>query len=172
MRDSEMPDERERALGMALRNARIEASLGLRELGRWVGVDSAQLSSWELGEEVPTLEDVAGLLGALGVVGEEKTRIMELTRELAGSSWIMYGSQADTAHYTMVALPRAARGVDDRVGSAADPGAAANPRLRAAGVRPDPVGQRNPGARRRESLEPQRGSVRSGPSRGADIRRY
>ena len=103
MRDSEMPDPRERALGMALRNARIEASLGLRELGRWVGVDSARLSSWELGEEVPTLEDVAGLLGALGVVGEEKTRIMELTRELAGSSWIMYGSQADTAHYTMVA---------------------------------------------------------------------
>lgn len=103
MRDSEMPDPSEHALGMALRDARLEACFGLRELGRWVGVEPDQLSSWELGQEVPTLEDVAGVLGALGVVGEKKSRIMELAREVAGASWIMYGSQADTAHYTMVA---------------------------------------------------------------------
>ncbi|WP_116199017.1 helix-turn-helix domain-containing protein [Amycolatopsis circi] len=102
MRDSEMPAPYERVLGMALRNARIEASLGLRELGRWIGVEPALLSSWELGQRIPTLEDVAGVLGALGVVGEKKTRIMALTRELAGSSWVMRGSQADTAHYAIL----------------------------------------------------------------------
>ncbi|WP_409182160.1 helix-turn-helix domain-containing protein [Amycolatopsis sp. VS8301801F10] len=103
MRDSDTPTPQERALGRELRNARIEASFGLRELGRWVGVEPALLSSWELGEEVPTLEDVAGVLGALGVVGEKKTRIMELARDLAGTSWIMPGSQANTAHYALVA---------------------------------------------------------------------
>ncbi|GAB3381251.1 helix-turn-helix domain-containing protein [Amycolatopsis echigonensis] len=103
MRDSEMPGPPERVLGTALRNARIEASFGLRELGRWLGVDAALLSSWELGEQVPTLEDVAGVLGALGVVGEKKARIMALARELAGASWIMPGSQADTAHHAIVA---------------------------------------------------------------------
>ncbi|MGV9297241.1 helix-turn-helix domain-containing protein [Amycolatopsis sp. NPDC003676] len=103
MRDSDTPTPQERVLGRALRNARIEASFGLRELGRWVGVDPALLSSWELGQAIPTLEDVAGVLGALGVVGEKKTRIMELARELAGASWIMHGSQANTAHYALVA---------------------------------------------------------------------
>ncbi|MFE3172550.1 helix-turn-helix domain-containing protein [Amycolatopsis sp. NPDC059090] len=102
MRDSEMPAPYERVLGMALRNARIEASFGLRELGRWIGVDPALLSCWELGHRVPTQEDVAGVLGALGVVGEQKARIMALTRELAGSSWVMRGSQADTAHYAIL----------------------------------------------------------------------
>ncbi|WP_370939109.1 Scr1 family TA system antitoxin-like transcriptional regulator [Amycolatopsis sp. cg13] len=102
MRDSEMPAPYERVLGLELRNARIEARFGLRELGRWIGVDPALLSSWELGQRVPTLEDVAGILGALGVVGEKKARIMALTRELAGSSWVMRGSQADTAHYAIL----------------------------------------------------------------------
>ncbi|WP_051166149.1 helix-turn-helix domain-containing protein [Amycolatopsis orientalis] len=103
MRDSEMPAPQRCALGRALRDARIDASFGLRELGRWVGVDPALLSSWELGEQVPTLEDVAGLLGALGVVGERKARIMSLARELAGSSWVMRGSPADPPHYATVA---------------------------------------------------------------------
>ncbi|MFB9928879.1 helix-turn-helix domain-containing protein [Amycolatopsis halotolerans] len=103
MRDSEMPAPYDRVLGTALRNARIEASFGLGELGRWLGVDPALLSSWELGQRMPTLEDVAGVLGALGVVGEKKARIMALARELAGSSWVMRGSQEDTAHYAMVA---------------------------------------------------------------------
>ncbi|WP_406629036.1 helix-turn-helix domain-containing protein [Amycolatopsis sp. WGS_07] len=97
MRDSEMPAPRERVLGLALRHARIEASFGLCELGRWVGVDPALLSSWELGQRVPSLEDVAGVLGALGVVGERKTRIMALARELAGSSWFTRESRADPA---------------------------------------------------------------------------
>ncbi|MYW90438.1 helix-turn-helix domain-containing protein [Amycolatopsis rubida] len=94
MRDSKMPTPQERGLGAALRSVRIEASFDLTELSRWVGVDPALLSSWERGERVPTPEDVAGVLGALGVVGERKARIMSLARRVAGLSWFIPGSQA------------------------------------------------------------------------------
>lgn len=54
----------------------------------------ALLSNWERGECVPTPEDVASVLGALGVVGERKARIMSLARSVAGSSWFLSGAQA------------------------------------------------------------------------------
>ncbi|MGW7531492.1 helix-turn-helix domain-containing protein [Amycolatopsis sp. NPDC054798] len=94
MQDSKGPTPQERGLGATLRNVRIEARFGLRQLCRWVGVDPELLSSWERGEQVPTPEDVAGVLGALGVTGERKARIMSLARSVAGSSWFMPSSQA------------------------------------------------------------------------------
>jgi len=100
MRGTEMSTPRVRALGAALRDARIEKRFGVRELGRRVGVNAALLSNWELGQRVPTPEEVAGVLGGLGIVGERKAWIMSLARGVAGPGWFTPGSQADPKHYT------------------------------------------------------------------------
>ncbi|GAA3551308.1 helix-turn-helix transcriptional regulator [Amycolatopsis ultiminotia] len=84
-------------LSIALRAAREEARFGLRELGRRVGVNPALLSNWELGQRTPRVEDVAGILGALGVVGEQKRRIMHLVRT-TGAGMVVLGDQSTRDH--------------------------------------------------------------------------
>ncbi|WP_406629046.1 helix-turn-helix domain-containing protein [Amycolatopsis sp. WGS_07] len=112
MRGTDMASPRARGLGAALRDARLEARFGLRELGRRIGVNPALLSNWELGQRVPTPVEVAGVLGALGVTGQRKAWIMLLARGVSGPSWFSAGSQADPAHYTtLVAHERVARSV-------------------------------------------------------------
>ncbi|MET9260828.1 Scr1 family TA system antitoxin-like transcriptional regulator [Amycolatopsis sp. NPDC004079] len=112
MRGTDMASPRARGLGAALRDARIEARFGLRELGRRIGVNPALLSNWELGQRVPTPVEVSGVLGALGVTGERKAWIMLLARGVSGPSWFSAGSQADPAHYTtLIAHERVATSV-------------------------------------------------------------
>ncbi|RJQ84466.1 XRE family transcriptional regulator [Amycolatopsis panacis] len=109
MRGMGMPTPRARGLGAALRDARVEKRFGVPELGRRIGVNPALLSEWEVGRQVPTPEEVAGVLGALGVTGERKAWIMSLARGLAGPSWFTPGTQADPTHYTtLVAHERVA----------------------------------------------------------------
>ncbi|MCG3755843.1 helix-turn-helix transcriptional regulator [Amycolatopsis sp. Poz14] len=65
-------------LGAVLRTTRIKNGSGLREVGRAIGKHPAIVSNWERGSRTPPSEDVAGVLGALNVVGEDKTRIRNL----------------------------------------------------------------------------------------------
>ncbi|MFF0149255.1 helix-turn-helix domain-containing protein [Amycolatopsis sulphurea] len=109
MRGTAMLTPRIRTLGAALRNARVEAHFGVRELARRVGANPALLSNWELGQRVPGIEDVAGILGALGVVGEHKQRILYLARGTADPGWITLGRQAAPDHMAgLLACERAA----------------------------------------------------------------
>ncbi|MFF0147829.1 helix-turn-helix protein [Amycolatopsis sulphurea] len=89
---------RNRLLGIALRTARKDAHFGVRELARRVGVNPALLSNWELGERTPKRDDVAGILGALGVTGEEKQRILHLAR-LTGPGLILPGNLNNRDHH-------------------------------------------------------------------------
>ncbi|WP_344863218.1 helix-turn-helix transcriptional regulator [Amycolatopsis ultiminotia] len=98
MRGTAMLTPRIRTLGTALREARLEAHFGLRELARRVGANPALVSNWELGQRVPGIEDVAGILGALGVVGEDKQRILCLARGTTDPGWITLGRQAEPDH--------------------------------------------------------------------------
>ncbi|MFB9930147.1 helix-turn-helix transcriptional regulator [Amycolatopsis halotolerans] len=82
-----------------MRDARLAARFGVRELARRIGVNPALLSSWELGYRVPGPEEVAGMLGALGVTGEEKEWIARLARGIAGPGWFTPGSQASPTHF-------------------------------------------------------------------------
>lgn len=67
-------------LGAVLRAARVRMRFGLRELGRRIGVNPAQISNWELGERTPSAEQVAAILGAIGIIGEDRNRILALAR--------------------------------------------------------------------------------------------
>ncbi|WP_370648182.1 helix-turn-helix domain-containing protein [Amycolatopsis sp. FU40] len=86
------PTPRTRILGASLRNARIEANFGLRELARRIGVAPAMLSSWEQARRTPSLADVAGILGAIGAVGEVRRDILRMANGTAEGCWVVRGT--------------------------------------------------------------------------------
>ncbi|WIX87008.1 helix-turn-helix transcriptional regulator [Amycolatopsis sp. DG1A-15b] len=82
---------RARTLAAEIREVRTDAGCGLRELARRIGIHFQLLSQWEYGLRTPRLEDVTAILGALGVVGDRKQRILALTRGASEPGWITYG---------------------------------------------------------------------------------
>ena len=77
-----------RALGAALRAAREEKGLLLRELASALGRDLGVLSRWETGERTPKPEMVAQILTKLGVDGEPFDDIMTLAYGTDESQWV------------------------------------------------------------------------------------
>jgi transcriptional regulator with XRE-family HTH domain len=76
------------ALGAALRTARTERGMVLREVAALVNHNSGVLSRWENGERVPKPEHVAHLLAKLGVEGDRFDEIMTLAYGTAESTWV------------------------------------------------------------------------------------
>ncbi|GAB3369700.1 Scr1 family TA system antitoxin-like transcriptional regulator [Amycolatopsis echigonensis] len=109
MRGTSALTPRARALGAALRRARVDARFGLRELARRAGVGAALLSNWELALRVPSVEDVAGLLGALGITGQRKEELLGLARGGLGPNWVAESGQ--TVADIISSLERTATGV-------------------------------------------------------------
>ncbi|WP_406631984.1 Scr1 family TA system antitoxin-like transcriptional regulator [Amycolatopsis sp. WGS_07] len=91
------PTPRTRILGASLRNARIEANFGLRELARRIGVAPAMLSSWEQARRAPSLADVAGILGAIGAVGNARRDILRIAEGTAEQCWVVRGTPGSPA---------------------------------------------------------------------------
>lgn len=79
---------RARALGNALREARLDCDLGLRQFAKEVGRDPSLLSRWETGDRTPTPTDVAQILGKLGVTGERYDAIIELAYGTDDPRWL------------------------------------------------------------------------------------
>src|SRR5262245_47523636 len=77
-----------RALGAALRQAREENHLLLRELGSAINRDIGVISRWETGERTPKPEQVAQILTTLGVNGERYDEIMTLAYGTDQSQWV------------------------------------------------------------------------------------
>jgi transcriptional regulator with XRE-family HTH domain len=77
-----------RRLAAALRNARESRGLTLRELGRLTGRNSGVLSRYETGDRTPKPEDVAQLLTAMQVRGEEYEVLLSLAYDTDAPDWI------------------------------------------------------------------------------------
>jgi transcriptional regulator with XRE-family HTH domain len=82
---------RARALAAAIRELREEARLSGRELSQRLGVSHGTISHWETGYRVPAPEDLASLLGVLGVTGERKRLLLDLSRNAADPNWLTAG---------------------------------------------------------------------------------
>ncbi|MGW9309289.1 helix-turn-helix domain-containing protein [Saccharomonospora azurea] len=82
---------RVRALSAALKQARLDAGLGQRELARMLGIQHAKLSYWENGSRVPDVADVSAILAKLDVTGANRDRILELTRNAREPNWLTAG---------------------------------------------------------------------------------
>ena len=75
------------ALGAAIREARVERGMVLRDVAALVNHNSGILSRWENGERIPRPEHVARLLTKLGVDGERFDEIMALTYGTTEPTW-------------------------------------------------------------------------------------
>jgi transcriptional regulator with XRE-family HTH domain len=79
---------RTRALGNALREARLDRDIGLRQFAKDVGRDPSLLSRWETGDRTPNPTDVAQILGKLGVKGDRYDEIIELAYGTEDPRWL------------------------------------------------------------------------------------
>jgi transcriptional regulator with XRE-family HTH domain len=75
-------------LGTALRKARTDRELGLREFARELCRDPSLLSRWESGERAPLPTEVAQILGQLGISGGRYDEIMELAHGTDDPRWL------------------------------------------------------------------------------------
>lgn len=86
---------RTRALASALRKAVLDVtgstSRSLRSIAEEMGISHTTLSQWTNAKRVPQVEDVATLLGVLGVTGGERERILELARDARDPNWLTTG---------------------------------------------------------------------------------
>jgi transcriptional regulator with XRE-family HTH domain len=83
-----MRTPKSRALGRALREARDDKGLQLREFAEQLGRDPGTLSRWETGERTPRSDQVAQILALLGVNGERYEEIINLTQGTHASQWL------------------------------------------------------------------------------------
>lgn len=77
-----------RALGNALRQARVDQGLTVRAFAAQLDRDPGVLSRWETGDRTPKPDQVAQMLTALGINGEKYEEIIALSYGADDSSWV------------------------------------------------------------------------------------
>jgi transcriptional regulator with XRE-family HTH domain len=77
-------------LAAALRDARESRGLTLRELGARIARNSGVLSRYETGERTPKPEDVAQLLTAMDIRGEQYDEILSLSYDTDAPGWVAW----------------------------------------------------------------------------------
>ena len=82
---------RARALAASIRELRERSGVTSRDLAAKLGLSHSTVSHWETGRRVPTIEDVATLLGAIGVNGDERERVLNLARHATEENWLTHG---------------------------------------------------------------------------------
>jgi transcriptional regulator with XRE-family HTH domain len=82
---------RARALAGALRQAREDAGLSVREVARRLGMSHSVISYWENSKRVPRIEDVASYLTAIGVTADEREAVLALARNADAQNWLTVG---------------------------------------------------------------------------------
>jgi transcriptional regulator with XRE-family HTH domain len=82
---------RARVLAAGLREIREAHGVGVRELARILGFAPQLLSLWEKGLRLPTVADVALILGFFSVRGEKQKYLLELAGSARDPDWITVG---------------------------------------------------------------------------------
>ncbi|WP_093415417.1 helix-turn-helix domain-containing protein [Saccharopolyspora flava] len=82
-----MTTARARGLGVEIRRLRKDAGLRLEELAEMCGWSRATFGRIETGEKVPTGIEIAIILGALGIRGGERKRLLELAHDAHQKHW-------------------------------------------------------------------------------------
>lgn len=84
---------RARALAGALRQARenAEGKPSLRAVAGKLDLSPSVISYWETGKRVPTPEDVASYLTAVGVTAADRAMVLDLARGASANDWLTTG---------------------------------------------------------------------------------
>ncbi|HEX3778552.1 MAG TPA: helix-turn-helix transcriptional regulator [Pseudonocardiaceae bacterium] len=78
-------------LGAEIRDLRLVAGIGFRELARQLGYTHTKLSHIESGRRAPTPEDTATILAHLGVTDDKREELLALARAAADPDWVAPG---------------------------------------------------------------------------------
>ncbi|MFC0434930.1 helix-turn-helix domain-containing protein [Kutzneria buriramensis] len=89
---------RVRALAAALKRVLDASPMSLREIGRHLDLSHTTLSQWQNGKRVPEVEDVAAVLGAVGVTGETRDEILDLAKHAVDPNWLTTGVPGINQH--------------------------------------------------------------------------
>ncbi|MGI8312304.1 helix-turn-helix domain-containing protein [Saccharopolyspora hattusasensis] len=82
---------RARALSAALRKAREDRGLSLRDLAKRVSLNYSYLSNLETGKRVPNVETTATIIGALRLSATDREKILALARNVSEPNWLTVG---------------------------------------------------------------------------------
>jgi transcriptional regulator with XRE-family HTH domain len=85
---------RARALAAELRDLRRAANLTTKEAAQRIGISPASLNRTELATRMPTIEEVALLLGVYGAGAVARERVLEIARAANPSGWWETGGHA------------------------------------------------------------------------------
>lgn len=100
-------------LAAALRDARQSRGITLRELGNRIARNSGVLSRYETGERTPKPEDVAQILTALNIRGEQYDEILSLSYDTDAPGWVAWNVPDQRQHLAaMVDSEMNARHID------------------------------------------------------------
>lgn len=80
-----------RALGAELRRLREGTGLSIRAFATKVGIHYVAIGRGETGKNPPSPEQVGVILGALGVMGLEQERLLEMARVAGDPTWVTPG---------------------------------------------------------------------------------
>lgn len=89
-----------RALGAELREARESAGLSQRKVAALATISNASLSRYETGDRVPSPEDVASILTAVGAGAAVRDRLVEMARNAAEPNWLLAGASGTRTELT------------------------------------------------------------------------
>jgi transcriptional regulator with XRE-family HTH domain len=81
---------RARSLAAVLKDVLKRSRLSEREVAPLLGVSNMTINRWVNGETTPSAEQVASFLTAVGVVGDEKDRVLAIARA-PESDWLVSG---------------------------------------------------------------------------------
>lgn len=76
------------AIGAALRKAREEPDLSMRDVAKQVGVSHVTLHRWETGQVIPKPEDIASVLTAVGARLQLRNELIALARDPDSQYWV------------------------------------------------------------------------------------
>jgi transcriptional regulator with XRE-family HTH domain len=76
------------ALGGALRRARLDKNLTIRQLGALIGRNQGQISRWETGDQTPKPDQVAQILTVLGIKGADYDEIISMAYNPNDPTWV------------------------------------------------------------------------------------
>ncbi|MEC3979428.1 helix-turn-helix domain-containing protein [Amycolatopsis sp. H20-H5] len=76
------------ALGAALKSTREERGISQRKLSELIGRASGLVSRWESGERTAKPEDVAEIIEALGIEGDEAADLMAVANGAGHAQWL------------------------------------------------------------------------------------
>lgn len=96
---------RSELLGNELKKARERRGLTLNDVGPALTASTSKMSRMESGTRTPTVEDVSTLCGAYGVNGPEREFLLDMTRHVTETTWVLI-NRYDTALRALTFLER------------------------------------------------------------------